>query len=364
VFRHVSGEPIRVGFYLDERFSTIPFISAVEILRIANRVTDRCLFEWAVLSADGQPVRANNGMEFKADAGVGNVPKLHNVVVISGNDPQRTVPAPVARWLRHLAAQGSTLAAFGSGSLLLAQAGLLDGYRATIHWEFLDGFREDYPNVDVSNNLYEIDRGRITCAGGSAVVDLGLHLLHEHFGAPVAMAVSDQFILDHVRTSTYLQPVGSRKSRVAHPVLAKVIDIMERNLEHPIPLSDVSSSVGVTEKQIQRLFRTYLHTSPRQYYVRARLRLARRLLTQTDKPITEVALSSGFGSLAHFSRSYRDEFGLPPTKDRHRCRLETGTVSHTHVHKICGPDLRLPSMRRPAPGARRCSSSEEKIVDT
>ena len=235
---------------------------------------------------------------------------------------------------------------------------------ATIHWEFLDGFRESYPNVDVSSNLYEIDRNRITCAGGSAVVDLGLHLLHEHFGAPVAMAVSDQFILDHVRNSTYRQPVGSRKRRIAHPVLAKVIDIMERNLEHPIPLSNVSSSVGVTEKQIQRLFRTYLDTSPRQYYVRARLRLARRLLTQTDMPITEVALSCGFGSLAHFSRSYRDEFGLPPTKDRRRCRLETGTVSHTHVHKICGSDFRRSSRHWPAPDASRSSSSDTKMFDT
>ena len=345
MFRHVSGEPIRVGFYLDERFSTIPFVCAVEILRIANRVSDRCLFEWAVLSADGRPVGANNGMEFKADADIGSVSKLNNVVVISGNDPQRRVSASVARWLRRLGAQGSTLAGFGTGSLLLAQAGLLDGYRATIHWEFLDGFREAYPNVDVSSNLYEIDRDRITCAGGSAVVDLGLHLLHEHFGAPVAMAVSDQFILDHVRTSTYLQPVGSRKSRVAHPVLAKVIEIMEGNLENPVPLGNVSSWVGVTEKQIQRLFRTYLDTSPRQYYVRARLRLARRLLIQTDMPITEVALSCGFGSLAHFSRSYRDEFGLPPSKDRRRCRLETGTVSHTHVHKIRSSDARRPSMR-------------------
>ncbi len=331
-----TDQPIRVGFVLDERFSVVPFVSLVEVLRIANRVADRKLFEWTMISVDGQPVTSNSQMEFKVDLGIRDCEYLPNIVLVTGNDPQRDAPRALATWLRRQNLGGSILAALGSATLMLAKLGLLDGRRATIHWEYLDTLREQFPGIQVCNTLFEIDRNRITCAGGSAVVDLGLHLVHTHCGAPVAMAVSDQYILDRVRHSAHPQPVGSRFPRVADSVLAKAIDIMESNLEHPVPLGALTSAVGVTDKQIQRLFRTYLNTSPRQYYIRARLNLARRLLAQTDMSISEVALASGFCSLAHFSRSYRDEFGLPPTKYRRQCRLETGTVSHTHVHKIHG----------------------------
>ncbi|MDE0208846.1 MAG: GlxA family transcriptional regulator [Boseongicola sp.] len=335
MFNHIGGDqPIQVGFFLDKRFSMVPFVNFSEVFRIANRMADRCLFEWTVITRDGKQVSSNGGLAVDADASIGDFPNLPNVVVVAGNDPQREIRSGVAAWLRRLAVGGSSISALGSGSLLLAKAGLLGGYRATIHWEYLDSFREEFPDIDVSNCLFEIDRKRMTCAGGSAVVDLGLHLVHQHFGLPIAMAVSDQFILDSIRQSTLPQPVGARFPRLAHPVLARAIDLMENNLEDPLPIADLASSVGVTSKQFQRLFKSYLHTSPRQFYVRTRLDLARRLLTQSNLSVMEVALSCGFGSVAHFSRSYRDEFGLPPARDRRQRRLETGTVSHTHVRKI------------------------------
>ena len=337
-------QPIRVGFFLDQRFSVVPFVSFVEVLRIANRVADRKLFEWTVLSIDGNSVTTNSQMEFKVDLAISDCDHVPNVVLVTGNDPQYDAPPELANWLRRQNRAGSVLAAFGSASFLLAQLGLLDGRRATIHWEYLDTLREAFPGIDICNTLFEIDGNRITCAGGSAVVDLGLHLIHRHFGVPIAMAVSDQYILDHVRHSAHPQPVGSRHPRVAHAVLAEAIEIMESNLEHPIPLPTLTRTVGVTGKQIQRLFRTYLDTTPRQYYICARLKLARRLLVQSNMNISEVALASGFGSLAHFSRSYRDEFGLPPTKYRRQCRLETGTTSHTHVHKFYDHERHRPLM--------------------
>ena len=329
-----EDQPVRVGFFLDERFSLVPFVSFVEVMRIANRVADRKLFEWTLLSIDGGPVTSNSEMEFKIDLSIRDCSTLTNVVLVTGNDPQYDVPHALANWLRRLYRGGSVLTALGSASLILAKLGMLDGRRATIHWEYLDTLRELFPRINICSTLFEVDRGIITCAGGAAVVDLALHLVFAHFGASTAIAVSDQYILEKVRPSMSPQPMGSRYPRVAHSALAKAIDMMESNLEEPVPLSDLTDSIGVSGKQMQRLFKTYLNTSPTQYYVRARLKLARRLLVQSDMSITEVAVASGFGSLAHFSRSYRNVFGMPPTRHRRQCRLECGTVSHTHVHKI------------------------------
>lgn len=329
-----KDQPVRVGFFLDERFSLVPFVSFVEVMRIANRVADRKLFEWTLLSMDGEPVTSNSEMEFKIDLSIQDCSTLTNVILVTGNDPQYDVPDALANWLRRLSRGGSVVTALGSASLILAKLGMLDGRRATIHWEYLDTLRELFPRINICSTLFEIDREIITCAGGAAVVDLALHLVFSHFGASTAIAVSDQYILDKVRPSISPQPVGSRYPRVANSALAEAIDVMESNLEEPVPLSDLTDSIGVSGKQMQRLFRTYLNTSPTQYYVRARLELARRLLIQSDMSITEVAIASGFGSLAHFSRSYRSEFGMPPTRHRRQCRLECGTVSHTHVHKI------------------------------
>ena len=230
-----TDQPIRVGFVLDERFSVVPFVSLVEVLRIANRVADRKLFEWTMISVDGRPVTSNSEMEFKVDLGIRDCEFLPNVVLVTGNDPQRDAPRALAGWLRRQNLGGSILTALGSATLILAKLGLLDGRRATIHWEYLDTLREQFPGIQVCNTLFEVDGNRITCAGGSAVVDLGLHLVHTHCGAPVAMAVSDQFILDRVRHSAHPQPVGSRFPRVADSVLAKAIDLMESNLENPVP---------------------------------------------------------------------------------------------------------------------------------
>ena len=259
---------------------------------------------------------------------------LPNVFVISGNDPKMIAQPGLLKWLRQLATNGSCLGALGSGSIHLAQAGLLDGYRATIHWEFLESFRESFRNVEITNQIFEIDRNRITCAGGAAVVDLALHLIQAHFGTPLAMAVSDSFVLDRVRHSTHPQPRIDRHLRVWHPVLAVAIQLMENNLEEPLPMPDICEATGITGRQLQRLFKNYLGVSPRQYYIRARLNLAQRLLIQSDLRITEVAIACGYGSLAQFSRSYRDQFGSSPSSDRRNRRLEVGTVFHTHVRKI------------------------------
>ena len=339
MLRHRNADgPIGVGFFLDERFSVVPFVSFVEVLRIANRVADRKLFEWTVLSEDGRSVRSNSQMEFKVDRAIRECESLSNVVLITGNDPISEVSSELASWLRRQNRDGNVLLAFGSASLMLAELGLLEGRRATIHWEYLDTLRERYPRVEACNTLFEIDGNRITCAGGSAVVDCGLHLIHQHFGTSIAMAVADQYIIDRVRHSTHPQPIGFRYPRVAHAKLAKAIEIMESNLEYPIPLSSLNSMIGVSGKQMQRLFKSHLQISPREFYIRSRLNLARRLLVQSDMSISEVSLASGFGSLAHFSRSFRAEFELPPTKYRRQCRLETGSVSHTHVHKISEND--------------------------
>ena len=318
MFKKVSGErPDRVSFLLIPNFSMSAFTAMLEPMRLANYTTGRTLYEWELLSRDGEPVAASNGVRVMADRGIAETSRLENLVVCSGIEAQLFQDNAVFGWLRRWAREGTHVGALCTGAHVLAKAGLLNGYRCTIHWENLESFREEFPDLDIQPELFEIDRDRFTCAGGVAASDMMLNEITRRHGAEVASAVSEMFMHERIREGHDNQrlPLQARL-RISHPKLIQAIAEMERNVEEALTREEIAARVGLSRRQLERLFRRYLNTSPARYYLRLRLERARLLLTQSTMPVTEIAFACGFTSASHFSKCYRDMFTRTPRDER------------------------------------------------
>ncbi|MEQ8585628.1 MAG: GlxA family transcriptional regulator [Thalassobaculaceae bacterium] len=309
--------PTRIGFLLVNNFSMMAFASAVEPLRSANRMANETLYEWRVYSVDGKTVTASNGIDVVPDAPMADLDREKVVAVVAGVDVQKFEDERVLGFLRRASRQGRAVGALCTGSHVLAKAGLLDDRRCTIHWENLGGFTEEFPEIEVSSDLYEIDRDRFTCSGGTASLDMMLHLIGRQHGQTLANQVSEQFIHDRIREPHDHQRMELRaRIGVSHPKLISVISEMEGNLEEPLTQTDLAERAGLSTRQLERLFRKYLSATPTRYYLTLRLHRARQLLTQTSMSILSVALACGFVSASHFSKCYRECFGRTPRAER------------------------------------------------
>ncbi len=309
--------PQKIGLILIPRFSLISFTSMVEAMRLANRMSGQELYRWRFLSADGRPVRSSSGLTVEADGELCSANDIDCAVVCGGIDIQRFDDRPVVSWLRRMGRRGIDIGALCTGSHILANAGLLDGHRCTIHWENLAGFLEDFPDVEVTAELFEIDRNRFTCSGGTAAIDLMLNVISRQHGHELAAAVADQLMHERIRDEHDHQRMSlPARLGVRHPKLVSVIELMERNLEEPMARADLARRAGLSTRQLERLFRKYLSRSPARYYLELRLHKARLLLLQTNMSVIDVALACGFVSASHFSKCYRDFFGRTPRKER------------------------------------------------
>ncbi len=319
MLKPVAGSgPDRVVFVLIPNFSLIALSGVVEPMRLANRISGKILYKWETASRDGDPVQASNGFPIGTDRSVADYQlPPSNVILCSGIDAHVYKDNAVFGWLRRWAREGSHIGAICTGAHVLAHAGLLKGYRCTIHWENLDSFTEEYPDLDVRAELFEIDRDRFTCAGGVAGLDMMLQEISTKHGADLAAAVAEQFMHERMREGHDDQrlPLQARL-RISHPKLIRAISEMERHTEEALTRDEIADRVGLSRRQLERLFRRYLNTSPARYYLRLRLNRAKTLLTQTTMPVTEVAFASGFTSASHFSKCYRDMFGRTPRAER------------------------------------------------
>lgn len=312
-----SGEVKSFGFFLVPRFAMLAFTSAVEPLRAANLLSGKQLYRWKVLTVDGEPVAASNGTRLIADAKVEDGGDFDNVVVCSGLDAHLFQDKSVFAWLRRSAREGARIGALSDGSYILARAGLLDGYRCTIHWNCLDGFQETFPDIDVRYELYEIDRHRFTSSGGTASLDLMLHMIEEDHGRALAVRVAEQFMHDRIRTQDDDQRMSLRlRVGVGHPKLLAAIKLMEDNLEQPLSSQELAEQTGISSRQLERLFQKYLGCPPRAYYLELRLRRAHMLLTHSSLSVMEIGLACGFVSASHFAKRYREMFSQAPQKTR------------------------------------------------
>jgi len=308
-----------IAFYLVPRFSMMAFTSAVEVLRMANQLTGRPHYTWTLVSSDGQPVAASNGIAFAVAHGAEERTRYDALFVCSGLDVHRVEDEPGLAWLRRHERSESVLGAVCTGTWLLARAGVLDGYRCTIHYENLAAAREEFPGLVISAELFEIDRARYTCAGGTAPLDMMLSEIGQRHGSALAHAIAEQFMCERIREHNDRQRVPlTQRIGASQPKLAEAVSLMEANIEEPMTLDELSRHVELSRRQLERLFQRYLHMVPTRYYLDLRLERARQLLLQTSMPIVDIALACGFISAPHFSKCYRDAFSLPPRDERRR----------------------------------------------
>jgi AraC family transcriptional regulator, glycine betaine-responsive activator len=307
----------KFAFLTLPRYSMIAVSNAVEPLRMANIITGETVYDWSIVSLDGEPTPASNGLQLSPTVSLEKLGAVDILFVCGGVDVQAAVSAKTVAALRRLAERRVPLGALCTGGYALAKAGLLDKYRATIHWENLSALREEFPRIRLSDQLFTIDRDRFTCSGGVAPLDLMLHVVESQLGARVSQLISEQFIVDRVRSDRDRQYVPLRAQiGVSHESLIKVAQLMEDNIEKPLSLDEIAAATGLSRRQIERLFKRHLNCVPKRYYLQMRLRRARELLLQTSMPIIDITTACGFQSPPHFSRCYRAQFGCPPSSER------------------------------------------------
>ena len=315
----INRAPLHLTLLVVPHFNLSATTSFLDPFRVANYLHGEGLFRWDVISEQGGEVQASNGMAISTMS-MGEVANARRdlVVVSSSWSPDAHAPPPIRAALWRWARQGATLGGIDTGAFILAEAGLLIGRRATVHYEHIDAVGETYPDIELTEDLFVYDGTRITCAGGSASVDFALNILRGTHGDALANATARYLFHQSVRppgsqqNTDVVEPIGTTTPRHVRRAIA----LMEQNLEHPMPIAEICSAARVSHRQLDRLFRQYVKKSPAAYYRDIRLDRARGLVTQTEMPLSQVALASGFASQEHFSRAYRTRFGLPPRQDR------------------------------------------------
>ena len=309
----------RFTFVLLDRFTMLPFAAALDALRLANKMAGARLYDWRLVGPDGGFATCSNGAQIRLDGGLGDeVMGRDDTVIVCGGDAITAQAArPVLSWLRRQARTGATLAAVCTGAHVLAKAGLLDGRRATIHWESHDSFAETFPEVHLHRQVFVDDGARLTAGGGTSSIDMMLHVIGQAQGADLAAQIADQMLHTGIRTGRDHQRLSiATRIGIRHPRLAAVVARMEANLENPVSPSQLAQDAGMSTRQLERLFLRYLNRSPKRYYVEARLARARQLLLNTDLPLIEIAVACGFSSSSHFSKCYRERYGTSPHRER------------------------------------------------
>lgn len=315
--RQPRPETHTIGFLLTPQFSMIAFTAAIEPLRSANRVARKELYSWELYTIDGQPVQASNGVEFNPNGALIEKTKFDILFVCSGIRAYDHINKKTSNVLRALARRGVPLGSVCTGSVALAEAGLLDGHRCTIHWENIESLAERYPKLNITSTLFETDRNRFTCSGGLAAMDMMLHSIRLDYGRELAMKVADQMLYSAGRAPEDLQRMEiTKRTGVTHPKMLAAIGYMEAHIEQPIPISKLAKAVAMSPRQMERLFKSELSTTPTAFYNDLRLEKARNLLRQTTLGIQEVAVATGYNTASYFTKTYKARFGHTPRDER------------------------------------------------
>ena len=300
-------------FLLLPKATMLPVAAAIEPLRIANQVTNSKLYRWFIMTEDGEPMRCSNGMMITPDLPLQPLPSEALGFVCAGVEPQSTAGEATLNWLRREHRFGRSVGGICTGAFALAQAGLIRNQAFTLHWENQPGFQESYPDLEPTENTFEISGSLMTCGGGNAATDLMLHLIEERHGKQLAIIVADMCL--HARSggqaapqkSNFAVAIGSRNQR-----LLSALQLMQDSIEEPLSIGELCDRLDISRRQLERLFSRYLNQSPMHVYFDMRLSHAFALMNETSMSVTEIALASGFNSATHFSRQFKRKFGASP----------------------------------------------------
>lgn len=304
-----------ISFLLLPKLSMLAFTSALEPLRIANQLTGQKLYSWQTISQDGHPVSASNGIEIGASCALTDAKITGPLFVCSGVEPDTVVTDQVAGLLRRHWRMGNQVGGLCTGAYALAKAGILKGKDFTLHWENMPPFRESFPDLEPLDQLYAIDDRIVTCGGGSSATDLFLRLISERFGPILSHSVLNMCLHpvhrseEEAQQSSRAASIGTRNRK-----LLQILRYMEENIEELFSLDDLATRFKVSRRQIERLFLTHVKATPKQYLTDLRLRRGRMLLAETDMKVADIASACGFEATNHFSRRFREKYGVSPHK--------------------------------------------------
>ena len=312
-----SDRVLRYGFLLAPDFTLIALSAALEPLRMANRISGQVLYEFPLFTLNGDPPQSSSGIVVQPTSRLTDREALDVVFLCAGTTLDPAWDQQILNQLRPMVRRRIAIGGICTGSYLLARNGLLDGYRCTIHWENIHDMHDEYPELIVSSELFELDKDRYTCSGGTAPLDMMLTLISRDRGHDLATAISEQFICERIRGANDRQRVPlKQRFGASQPKLVDAVELMESNIEEPMSLDELSQHVGISRRQLERIFQKHLNCVPTRYYLELRLRRARELLLRSSRSIVDVAFSCGFVSAPHFSKCYRDYFGIPPREER------------------------------------------------
>jgi transcriptional regulator GlxA family with amidase domain len=309
----------KYGFLLLDNFSLIALGAAVDPLRIANMIVGRRVYDYQLIATHSEYAQSSDGIKVLPDATIADPASFDAVFVVGPNPIPRKGIGAVLDWLRLHARSGTALGGLDTGSYFLARAGLLNGYRCTIHWEDQDVLLGQFPKLIVSNRLYEVDRDRYTCSGGVAPLDLMVHLLgmppgsHSLAARVLELLVAERRSHEQRQRTSLRQYIGAE-----HVKLDEALQVMESNVEEPLSVAEVASFLSVSQRQLERWFNERLGKTPAQAYLEIRLLRARQLLYRTGTPLEEVCSRTGFTSMTHFATRYKAQFQISPMADRRR----------------------------------------------
>ena len=307
----------RIGFFLVPGFSIADLSSAIEPLLVVNRIRRKQLYNWQLISVNDQPVASDSGFILMPHGSIDQAGDFSLLLIVSSLVAAGYCNSRVNSWLRRLARTDCRLGAVDCGTILLARAGLLDGYHCALPWQLEEDFAEQFPEVVVTRDLFSIDRGRLTCAGETAVLDLMLALITEQQGPDTAVEVADHMLYTRIRAPGESQRMAIEwRYGITDSRMVKAITLMEQHIEHPRSMHAIAHTVGISLRQLDRLFVKQLHHSPSRFYLGLRLKHAQMLLMQSTDSILGIALRCGFCDASHLGKCYRKIFHETPAQVR------------------------------------------------
>jgi transcriptional regulator GlxA family with amidase domain len=304
-------------FALLDDFSMLSVISAIEPLRVANRMLGYEAYQWRIVSEGGGPVEASNGLIMQSQCRIGEGDLPDYTFVCAGLTLVARHPARMSAFINRRFASGVTLGAISMGTIFLARAGLLKDVRCTMHWEGHAAFSEEFPDTILTRAIYEVDNKIMTCAGGMSSFDLVMAVLARDHDEAMLKSIANQLQLDRIRTETFLQSRGAESvSEIAPKQLRNAIELLTDNIEHPLSPDALAKAVGTSRRTLERLFLRFTDMTPSKYCRTQRLERAHDLLLHSNMPILDLAIATGFRSGSYFSYCFSKHYGVSPSSVR------------------------------------------------
>lgn len=316
------GDPSRskiqkIHFLLLPGFSLFGLTAMLDPLRHANRTQGEALYEWQLISENGGLISSSDSIEIMTHTPLNGIEKCETLIICSGSDPDLATTPALLGFIRQQSHYGADIGCQDTGTYIAAAAGILDGYRATMHWENHETTQEAFPNVTLVQELLVIDRKRFSCPGALSGLDMMLYLIRAQHGQELATLVADELVYTHQREHSEPQR-RSLQIRLdsRNPHLIEAVQLMEQNIEEPLLIAELAEVIGISDRELERLFKRHLAQTPKAFYRQLRLEKARWMLQQTNDSVTSVATACGFVSLSHFTRCYQDQFSKRPSRER------------------------------------------------